>query len=665
MLTDLFQALFDWVQHNPHWGYVAVFFTAALESLAIIGLFLPGVAIMFGIGALVAAGALELGYTLLWAALGAVLGDGLSFWLGRHYHQRLRVVWPFKRYPQLMNQGVDFFHRHGAKSVLLARFIGPVRPILPAVAGMLDMPARRFFTVNVFSALLWAPAYTLPGVVFGASLGLAAEVAGRLAVLVLLLVVVIWFGIWLIRRSLRFLQPRAGYLLAWVQDWGQRRRWAKPLVAAVLDPAHPEARGLATLVGLLALTSLLTTWLFSGWLAGLDIYLFEALRELRSPVADRALVRITNFGDSLVLFSVLAIGCAGLVLRGRYQAAVHWFAASLTAALLTRLLKWVIAAPRPQSLYDGISAYAFPSSHASLSVAVYGFLAVLIARELPPPQRWVPYTLAGLIVIPIAFSRLYLGAHWLSDVLGGLAIGLASLALFGIAYRRHPAQALDWRTLALVTVATLSIAVHWRNGDEFSQQLARYAPQQSQQLHSTASWWQQAWQELPAQRHDFRTVARQPLNLQYAGDLQQLRRLLAQQGWQVPTAFSASSALHWLAPEVQATQLPVLPQVHDGQHEQLRLVHQDTNGKQYVLRLWPAHWQLTDPNYPLWLGSVAELQIKQRLHLFSYLVTVSEDNRALNLLQQDLAAAGTLRLEQRQANGEPVLLVQAPATAEN
>jgi len=68
---------------------------------------------------------------------------------------------------------------------LFGRFVGPVRPVIPAVAGMMQMPAGRFLAVNVASALVWAPAYLLPGIAFGASLELAAEVAGRLAVLVL------------------------------------------------------------------------------------------------------------------------------------------------------------------------------------------------------------------------------------------------------------------------------------------------------------------------------------------------------------------------------------------------------------------------------------------------------------------------------------------------
>ncbi|MFN2308959.1 MAG: VTT domain-containing protein [Gammaproteobacteria bacterium] len=660
MLADLFNALLAWIQQNPTWAYLGVFLISAGESLAIVGLFLPGVAIMFGIGALVAAGALELWPTLGWAAAGAVLGDGASFWIGRHFHQRLRVIWPFRRYPALLNRGVDFFHRHGGKSVVLARFLGPVRPILPAVAGMLDMPPRRFFIVNLLSALLWAPAYILPGVVFGASVGLAAEVAGRLAVLVLVLVAVVWFGLWLVGVVYRYLQPRADFALTRMLAWGGQHPLLQPLVAAVLDPEHPEARGLAALIALLALASLALAWLFGGWLTGLDLFLHTALQDLRTPVADRVLVFISALGDSALLFGVLGAGCVWLWLRGRWNAALHWLATGLSVLLLTRLLKFSVAAPRPQALYEGISAYSFPSGHASLSMAVYGFLAVLIARELSLPQRWVPYTGAALLIIPIGFSRLYLGAHWLSDVLAGTGLGLTAVALFGIAYRRHPARPLGWPMLALVSLTTLATLGGWRLQQHFAADLDRYAvPHEVRELDA-GHWWSQEWRRLPAYRHDLRDRNRQPLNLYYAGEPARLRAVLGSRGWQTPTPLSLAHALQWLTPQPDITALPVLPQVHDGQHDALRLQYLTPDGRLYLLRLWPTGRQLQPGATALWVGSVTE-SVLHRQRLFAYRVTGEVDAAVFATLRADLASACATQTQQRDGMPGAVLLVQGCA----
>jgi undecaprenyl-diphosphatase len=182
------------------------------ESLAGVGLIVPGTLSLFGVGALIAAGALGFWSTYAWAVSGAVLGDGLSYWLGRHYHQRVRSLWPFSRHPDWLDTGQAFFHRHGGKSVFLGRFIGPIRPVIPLVAGMLDMPPSRFYLVNLLSALGWALVYLLPGIAFGASLTLAAQVAGRLALLLGLLFVSGWLLFAGTRRLYRCLRPRAARL---------------------------------------------------------------------------------------------------------------------------------------------------------------------------------------------------------------------------------------------------------------------------------------------------------------------------------------------------------------------------------------------------------------------------------------------------------------------
>jgi membrane protein DedA with SNARE-associated domain len=160
-------AFHGWIVQHAQFAGPAVFFIALAESLAVVGMIVPGVAMMFGAGALVGSGALPFGPICAYAVAGAIAGDGLSFWVGRHYRDRLASLWPFTRYPGMIEHGVAFFRRYGGLSVLFGRFVGPVRAVIPLVAGMLAMPFERFLLVNVISALLWGPAYLLPGMVFG------------------------------------------------------------------------------------------------------------------------------------------------------------------------------------------------------------------------------------------------------------------------------------------------------------------------------------------------------------------------------------------------------------------------------------------------------------------------------------------------------------------
>jgi membrane protein DedA with SNARE-associated domain len=124
---------------HPEWTYLVVFLAALLEAIAVIGTFIPGSTAMFLAGALVGTGSLNLGWALASAIAGAVAGDGMSYWLGNRYQDTIVQIWPFRKHPQVLEAGHRFFEKHGAKSVVFARLIGPLRAIVPVVAGMLDM----------------------------------------------------------------------------------------------------------------------------------------------------------------------------------------------------------------------------------------------------------------------------------------------------------------------------------------------------------------------------------------------------------------------------------------------------------------------------------------------------------------------------------------------
>lgn len=192
------EALFQAVSAHPGTAYGVIFLAALGESLAVIGMFLPGVVVMFAAGALIAEGSLVFWPACLLAILGAVSGDSLSYWLGRRYRDRLPHCWLFQRYPAPLERGLAFFHRHGGKSVFLGRFIGPLRAMVPLVAGLLNMSPRAFLLANLGSALPWAFAYLAPGMLFGVSLTVAGQhhhhsmLLITLAVMLTLLAVAVW-----------------------------------------------------------------------------------------------------------------------------------------------------------------------------------------------------------------------------------------------------------------------------------------------------------------------------------------------------------------------------------------------------------------------------------------------------------------------------------------
>ncbi|HLY06368.1 MAG TPA: DedA family protein, partial [Rhizomicrobium sp.] len=130
--------------------------------------------------------------------LGAVLGDAISFSLGRRFGHYLEKHWYFVRNPDFLPRGYRFFERYGTASVFIGRFFGPVRAAIPLVAGIMEMPWRQFWIANVGSALIWAPALLLIGTSFRATvraLGVKhGEQLGFTAAGVIALMILIWLA---------------------------------------------------------------------------------------------------------------------------------------------------------------------------------------------------------------------------------------------------------------------------------------------------------------------------------------------------------------------------------------------------------------------------------------------------------------------------------------
>ncbi len=601
---DFIAPLLAWIENHPTWAGILVFLIAFSESLAVVGLFMPGAAMMFGIGALVGSGSLALWPTLAWAAAGAIAGDGISFWLGRHFHGGLKALWPFRTHPELIDNATGFFQRHGGKSVLMGRFVGPIRPIIPAVAGMMDMSASRFLAVNVLSGLLWAPAYVLPGMVFAATLGLAAEVATRLALLAVLLLALFVLVFWAAKRAFGWLHPKAHTMITTLLAWSQRHPYAGRLSSALLDPHHPEGKALTFLALLLlgataGFMTLLPIAGEEGWLPNLDSYVFHSLQALRTPAMDRLMVTITELGDGRVLSALFVTVLMWLLLRRRSSAAAHWSAAGVFALTANYSLKAITALQRPTELYTGVAAYSFPSGHTLNSTVMFGFLAVLIGRELSERWRWLAYAVAAALVVPIGFSRLYLGAHWLTDVLGGVTLGLAWVAFLGIAYRRHPAGHLSAGALGTVALTTLAFGGGWNSATHLQEDLTRYARMPETRSMAFSEWRSGSWRQLPAFRAELRDVRRHPLTLQYAGSLEHLRSRLQLKGWGSPPPLTGMSWLRWLS-DAPLASVPVLPQVHKGLNESLLLTREGgPDCPLQALRLWPSHIILEPQQNPL------------------------------------------------------------------
>lgn len=202
MAEHYWHNILNWVIVHPMISYLAIFIVALTESLAVVGLLVPGTLLLMSIGAVVGSGGLSWQFTMFFATLGAIIGDGISYWLGRYYQQHIKTYWPLRAHPQLLARGEIFFQCHGGKSVFLGRFVGPIRPIIPLVAGMLNMSVRSFIGVNVLSAVIWSGAYLFPGALLARWLHELVDEGREFAILTALVLGLLWLSFRLSRAIL-------------------------------------------------------------------------------------------------------------------------------------------------------------------------------------------------------------------------------------------------------------------------------------------------------------------------------------------------------------------------------------------------------------------------------------------------------------------------------
>lgn len=631
-----------WVDANPGWGALFVLLISFVESLVLVGILLPGIMILFGVGALIGLGVLDLAPVWIAASVGAFLGDTLSYLLGRRYREHLLDVWPFSRYPGVMDRGFRFFRNHGAKSVVAGRFIGPLRPIIPAVAGIMRMRPSRFIPVDAAASVAWAPAFLLPGMLFGASLEVASEYTGRLTVMLVILIAVLWLTWWLMRL---IYEPLASRSVRWLRRairWTRRHPLLGRVVGPLLDPSQPEVLSVSALGILLVIIAwglilLLLLSPFSSQPQTLDQVVEGLALSLRNHLADPVMVAIAQLSRWEVTLLSSAAVLLWLLGARRQQAAIHWLIAIGGGWLIQLLLAWGLRAT-PQVIEMPQEAVRSPSSAMSLTTVVLVFFAVMIAREVKRKHRQWPYLGAALILTALALARLYLGFEWLSGALMGMMLGLAWTLIVGIAYRQRALKPFSGAMAGLIFYGSVFFLWGWQCSQHVASETAALQTAVPQQLMSEASWWSSAWQELPTERTSVSSVASRRFNAQVAVDPERIAEVLSRSGWQrVPTS-DWRWILQALNPEPNEASLPLLGRAFRGRSEALLMrKNRPATGQLLTVRLWDSGVRLVPGGQVLYLAQFSEEVLVQRLGFFSYWRSAPLDMSGMKPISQALA----------------------------
>lgn len=155
-LSDLLHYTTELLRLHEHWAIPIVLLLSFSESLVLVAFLIPATVMLLTIGVLIGRGGLN--FWPLWAAaaVGAILGDWFSYWLGYHYSQPIIHHWPLSKYPEIVSRSVAFFQRWGITGVFVGRFFAPLRASIPLAAGICRMPFYTFQLANIASGCLWS-----------------------------------------------------------------------------------------------------------------------------------------------------------------------------------------------------------------------------------------------------------------------------------------------------------------------------------------------------------------------------------------------------------------------------------------------------------------------------------------------------------------------------
>ncbi|MEE4820895.1 bifunctional DedA family/phosphatase PAP2 family protein [Pseudomonas alliivorans] len=427
-MGDLLNGMTGWLTANPSWVAVAIFVVAFIECVAIVGIVVPGTVIMFAIAALAGSGILPLSEVLLLGFLGGLLGDAVSYFIGRRFHQSIRQLPGLRTHPEWMTGAESYFHKYGIASLLVGRFIGPLRPMLPMIAGMCDMPFPRFAAVSVVAAAGWSIAYLMPGWAAGAAIRLPLPE-----------------GFW----------PEAAFVGAGLAL----------LFGLSIQSSIRQKRYATKVISLISLA--LVAALFIGWpyLTDFDNGLMTLVQEHRSETAQHIVVLVTSIGDFKAQLLAAALLIIVLLIARQWRHAAFALATTLGTAMANGTLKAFFARARPEVLLEPLTTYSMPSGHSSAAFALFMTIAVLAGRGQPVRLRLTWLLVSGIPALAIALSRVYLGVHWPTDILAGMLLAFCICAAsLAIIQRKEPLPAMSpkvwWLIIPALTALLGTFAVH-------------------------------------------------------------------------------------------------------------------------------------------------------------------------------------------------------------
>ena len=608
LFVDYIEPLTTWLQANPKSALFITMLISLTESLAIIGSIVPGSLTMTAIGILAGSGVMRIDLTLLAAVIGAIAGDGASYALGYIYHEQLVKMWPFSKYPSLIFYGKQFFMKHGGKSVVIGRFIGPLRSIIPVIAGIMNMPKLLFFIANSISAVGWSILYVMPGYLVGAASNqLSSEGAQRLFILIIVSLLVIWIASKIIHYTISKLTKWYNENIDNICQWLSKH---KNLELLFRDSKSIDGFTISLIIGGIAcLTLALIISLFvlqNSWINNFNSSVSFFFQGIRSHYIDTTLIIINLITSPLPILCVFCIVLISSLFAKDFRLTRFLLSLGISAILAVYLISSVIDVPNTTDLYQLYVDATFPVISLTWATALFSFIIYYLIRFY---RRNVVLYLFRIILIIIlclsGVSSVYLGDNWLVSVFASYLIGLCIGITHWVLYQRkkiYQHQLTVTITLCILALCSITWVEYKIHGENLHK---THEVELVQQHINKKQWWQQGNPVLPVYSTNRMGQEIGIFNVQYLGSLKDLETGLHSLGWTKKLSSVFYSLMIRIDGKHSDMKLPIMEQLYLNKRPELIMIYSaPKRGYFYILRLWRSNYKVRKIHEPLWIGNL-------------------------------------------------------------
>ena len=380
-----------------HWGYIIIFVSAIVETLPIIGTFIPGHTIIILGGLLAKLGVFKIEAVLFAAAFGVIVGDLLAYYIGRKfgYDFVIRYGKYFFLNEEKYQKTKDMVSEHTGKALIVGRFSPFTRALAAFLAGIYKIKFTKFIFYSIIGGVSWSTLSVLLGYILGQGFEGAVKYFGRIVFAAIILIILIFISYRMLNRRRQVFVKKHSLYLAF------------------------------NVVSIYVFSKMVGDYFSKESVYKFDLWLTQNIASVWQPWLNKLMIIITNIfsPESLLVITILA--AIYFFVKKNWYKTVLIFLSSVGGLILGAIFKHLVGRSRPT---DGLvleSGLSFPSQHSLMALIFFSLVIFVFAKKIKNKYLKGLFIFGNIfLIILVGFSRIYLRVHWFSDVMAGLALGL-------------------------------------------------------------------------------------------------------------------------------------------------------------------------------------------------------------------------------------------------